>query len=52
MTLTTILLRSAKWLKPVYLISEPQRDNETLAKVIDLVNEKYGEKSITTARQL
>ncbi|KUO71959.1 MAG: DNA polymerase IV [Desulfosporosinus sp. BRH_c37] len=34
------------------LFSEQQRDNETLTKVIDLVNEKYGEKSITRARLL
>lgn len=34
------------------LFSEPQRDNETLTKVIDLVKEKYGEKSITRARLL
>ncbi|HWQ41471.1 MAG TPA: DNA polymerase IV [Desulfosporosinus sp.] len=32
--------------------SEPQKDNETLTKVIDLVKEKYGEKSITRARLL
>jgi DNA polymerase-4 len=34
------------------LFSEPQKENETLIKVIDLVNEKYGEKSITRARLL
>lgn len=34
------------------LFSEPQKDNETLTKVIDLLKEKYGEKSITRARLL
>ncbi|MDD2234535.1 MAG: DNA polymerase IV [Desulfitobacteriaceae bacterium] len=34
------------------LFSEQQKDNEALAKVIDLVKEKYGEKSITRARLL
>ncbi|MDR3600968.1 MAG: DNA polymerase IV [Desulfosporosinus sp.] len=34
------------------LFSEPQRDNEALTKVIDLLKEKYGEKSITRARLL
>jgi DNA polymerase-4 len=34
------------------LFSEQQKDNESLAKVIDLVKEKYGEKSITRARLL
>ena len=34
------------------LFSEQQKDNETLTKVIDLVKEKYGEKSITRARLL
>ena len=32
--------------------SEPQKDNETLTKVMDMVKEKYGEKSITRARLL
>ena len=34
------------------LFSEPQKDNETLTKVIDVLKEKYGEKSITRARLL
>ena len=34
------------------LFPEPQNNYETLIKVIDLVNEKYGEKSITRARLL
>ena len=34
------------------LFPEPQKDNETLTKVIDLLKEKYGEKSITRARLL
>lgn len=34
------------------LFSEPQKYNETLTKIIDLVNDKYGEKSITRARLL
>jgi len=34
------------------LFSEPQKDNEILTKVVDLVKEKYGEKSITRARLL
>jgi DNA polymerase-4 len=34
------------------LFSEPQKDNETLTKIIDLLKEKYGEKSITRARLL
>jgi DNA polymerase-4 len=34
------------------LFPESQKDNETLTKVIDLVKEKYGEKSITRARLL
>jgi len=34
------------------LFSEPQKDNETLTKVIDVLKEKYGENSITRARLL
>ena len=34
------------------LFSETQQGNEILTKVIDLVNDKYGEKSITRARLL
>jgi len=34
------------------LFAEPQKDKETLTKVIDLLKEKYGEKSITRARLL
>lgn len=34
------------------LFLEPKKDNEALTKVIDLLNEKYGEKSITRARLL
>jgi DNA polymerase IV len=34
------------------LFSETQKDNETLTKVIDVLKEKYGEKSITRARLL
>ncbi len=34
------------------LFSEQQKDKETLTKVIDLVNEKYGAKSITRAKLL
>lgn len=34
------------------LFEEPQRDHETLNKVLDFVKEKYGEKSITRARLL
>jgi DNA polymerase-4 len=34
------------------LFCEPQKDNETLTKVIDVLKEKYGEKSITRARLL
>lgn len=34
------------------LFSKPQKDNEPLTKVIDLVKEKYGEKCITRARLL
>ena len=34
------------------LFPEPQKANVTLTKVIDLVKEKYGEKSITRARLL
>lgn len=34
------------------LFSEPQKDNEALTKVIDLVKDKYGKKSITRARLL
>ena len=34
------------------LFSVPQKDNETLTKVIDLLKAKYGEKSITRARLL
>ena len=34
------------------LFPEPQKDNETLTKVIDVLKEKYGEKSITRARLL
>ena len=34
------------------LFSEPEKDHETLTKVLDLLKEKYGEKSITRARLL
>ncbi|MDR3540609.1 MAG: DNA polymerase IV [Desulfosporosinus sp.] len=34
------------------LFSEPQKNNEALTKVIDVLKEKYGEKSITRARLL
>lgn len=34
------------------LFAEPQPDKEALTKVLDLVREKYGEKSITRARLL
>ncbi len=34
------------------LFTEPKRDSENLIKVMDLVKEKYGEKSITRARLL
>lgn len=34
------------------LFAEPQPDKEVLTKVLDLVREKYGEKSITRARLL
>jgi Nucleotidyltransferase/DNA polymerase involved in DNA repair len=34
------------------LFEEPQQEHETLTKVLDLVKERYGEKSITRARLL
>ncbi|SPF54635.1 DNA polymerase IV [Candidatus Desulfosporosinus infrequens] len=41
-----------KFERQLSLFSEPQKDNETLTKVIDVLKEKYGEKSITRARLL